>query len=45
MGSIAEENLWYRGKSEILREYRKGAAAVLNAVAARNFSEMPGFAV
>jgi len=45
MGSIAEENLWYRGKSEILREYRKGMAAILNAVAARNFSEMPGFAV
>lgn len=45
MGSIAEENLWYKGKGEILREYRKGTAAILNAVAARNFSEMPGFAI
>ena len=45
MGSIAENSLWYKGKSEVLREFKKNTAAILNAVASRNFSEMPGFAI
>jgi hypothetical protein len=45
MGRVAEDNLWYKGKSEILTEFQKGTKAILAAVGSRNFSSMPGFAI
>lgn len=45
MGTIAENSLWYKGKSEVLREFKKSTGQILSAVAARNFSDMPGFAI
>lgn len=45
MGILAEDNLWYKGKSDVLREFKKNSTAVLSTVASRNFSGMPGFAV
>jgi hypothetical protein len=45
MGSQAENSLWYKGKSDVFREYKKNATGVLSAVAARNHSGVPGFAV
>lgn len=45
MGSTEENNLWYKGKGDILREFRKDAGSILSAVAARNFSALPGFAI
>ena len=45
-GSAPIENfLWYKGKSDVLREFRKSTVAILSAVASRNFSSMPGFAI
>lgn len=45
MGIVTENSLWYKGKSEVLREFKKNIGAILAAVASRNFSEMPGFAI
>ena len=45
MGITSENNLWYKGKSEVFREFKKNTAAILSAVASRNFSAMPGFAI
>lgn len=45
MGTISENSLWYKGKSEVFREFKKNSAAILSAVASRNFSAMPGFAI
>ena len=45
MGQTAENNLWYKGKSEVLREFKKSVVTILSAVASRNFSAMPGFAI
>ncbi len=45
MGSTAENSLWYKGKSEVLRDFKKNTAAILSAVASRNFSSLPGFAI
>lgn len=45
MGTLAENSLWYKGKSEVLREFKKNTGAILSAVASRNFSAMPGFAI
>lgn len=45
MGISAENSLWYKGKGEVLREFRKNVGAILSAVASRNFSNMPGFAI
>jgi hypothetical protein len=45
MGTLAENSLWYKGKSEVLREFKKTTGAILSAVASRNFSAMPGFAI
>jgi len=45
MGTISENSLWYKGKSDVFREFKKNAAAILSAVASRNFSNMPGFAI
>jgi len=45
MGITAENSLWYKGKSEVFREFKKSTAAILSAVASRNFSAMPGFAI
>ena len=45
MGVIAENSLWYKGKSDVLREFGKNRGAILSAVASRNFSGMPGFAI
>ncbi len=45
MGISAENSLWYKGKSEVLREFKKSTGAILSAVASRNFSALPGFAI
>jgi hypothetical protein len=45
MGITSENSLWYKGKSEVFREFKKNTAAILSAVASRNFSAMPGFAI
>lgn len=45
MAQTAENNLWYKGKGDILREFKKNSSAILATVASRNFSSMPGFAV
>ena len=45
MGQTAENNLWYKGKSEVLREFKKSIVTILSAVASRNFSALPGFAI
>jgi hypothetical protein len=45
MGITSENSLWYKGKSEVLREFKKGTGQLLSAVASRNFSAMPGFAI
>jgi hypothetical protein len=45
MGISAENSLWYKGKGEVLREFKKSTGAILSAVASRNFSNMPGFAI
>lgn len=45
MGTISENSLWYKGKSEVAREFKKNTGAILSAVASRNFSGMPGFAI
>ena len=45
MGISSENNLWYKGKSEVLREFKKNTGAILSAVASRNFSAVPGFAI
>lgn len=45
MSTLAENSLWYKGKGEILREFGKNRGAILSAVASRNFSGMPGFAI
>jgi hypothetical protein len=45
MGIKSENSLWYKGKSEVFREFKKSTAAILSAVASRNFSLMPGFAI
>ena len=45
MGISAENSLWFKGKGEVLREFKKNTGAILSAVASRNFSAMPGFAI
>jgi hypothetical protein len=45
VGELAENSLWYKGKSEVLREFKKDTRAILSAVASRNFSAIPGFAI
>ncbi len=45
MGCSAENSLWYKGKSVVLRDFKKGVGSILVAVASRNFSNMPGFAI
>ena len=45
MGISAENSLWYKGKGEVLREFKKNTGAILSAVASRNFSAVPGFAI
>ena len=45
MGISAENSLWYKGKGEVFREFKKNTGAILSAVASRNFSAMPGFAI
>lgn len=45
MSKKAEDSLWYKGKSDVLREFQKNTGAVLSAVASRDFSLMPGFAI
>ena len=45
MGISAENSLWYKGKGEVLREFKKSTRAILSAVASRNFSALPGFAI
>lgn len=45
MGISAENSLWYKGKGDVLREFKKSIGAILTAVASRNFSALPGFAI
>jgi hypothetical protein len=45
MGTATENSLWYKGKCEVFREFKKNTAAILSAVASRNFSSLPGFAI
>lgn len=45
MGITTENGLWFKGKSGVLREFKKNTAAILSAVASRNFSALPGFAI
>jgi hypothetical protein len=45
MGISAENSLWYKGKGEVFREFKKNTGAILSAVASRNFSALPGFAI
>jgi hypothetical protein len=45
VGISAENSLWYKGKGEVLRDFKKSSGAILTAVASRNFSAMPGFAI
>ena len=45
MGTTTENSLWYKGKGEVFREFKKNTAAILSAVASRNFSSLPGFAI
>jgi hypothetical protein len=45
MGITSENSLWYKGKGEVFREFKKNTGAILSAVASRNFSAMPGFAI
>ncbi|MFZ4436830.1 MAG: hypothetical protein ACOYOS_00220 [Syntrophales bacterium] len=45
MGISAENSLWYKEKGGVLREFKKNTGAILSAVASRNFSSLPGFAI
>jgi len=45
MGITAENSIWYKGKSEVLREFLKNTNTILSTVASRNFSGIPGFAI
>ena len=42
MGISAENSLWYKGKGEVLREFKKNTGAILSAVASRMASSTLG---